>query len=599
MNQQIHDHGLDLAVIGNGATAALVNPRGRILWWCFPRFDSEPVFCRLVSGDVEHGFADVVLEQQVSFQSEYLRNSAVVTTTLTDSNGAAIRITDFAPRFYQFGRTFRPPHLVRIIEPVSGLPRITVRVRPVYGYGEGIMERAAGSNHLRFSGGSVTVRLTTDMPLSFIDREASFVLTQPIHIVIGSDMPVERGLEETCREFRDRTLMYWREWVRRLAVPPEWQDETIRAAITLKLCSYEETGAVVAALTTSIPESPGSGRNWDYRYCWLRDAYFVVQALNMTATTRTMENFISYILTAVLGVGKMKPVYGVVPSELLVERLAPHLAGYRGSGPVRIGNDAAIQDQHDAYGSIILAAAPMFFDHRLPRMGTAELFHILEPLGEQAAALATVPDAGIWEYRGRKRVHTHSAAMCWAGCRKLAAIAQHLNLTEREAYWHGHAKTIREAILQEAWSAKRNAFTGAFGEDDLDASVLLLAGMGLVSPEDPRFISTVMLISRELSRERHVMRYVTPDDFGPPESAFLICRFWLIDALALIGRQEEARAWFVDSMGLRNSYGLLAEDVNPSTGALWGNFPQTYSMAGLILTAFHLARNTEERPWQN
>ena len=231
--------------------------------------------------------------------SEYVRNTAIVITTMRDRQGGAVKVTDFAPRFYHLGRTYRPPQLIRMIEPVAGLPRISIRIRPIQDYGGPSMRRATGSNHIRYTGGEFALRVTTDAPLSYIDREGAFVLTRSLHLVFGSDTPFEGSLDTTCREFFDRTSTYWREWVRRLAISYDWQDATIRAAITLKLSNFEETGAVVAAHTTSIPEAPGTGRNWDYRYCWLRDAYFVVQALNRLGATRTMEDFISYILTVV------------------------------------------------------------------------------------------------------------------------------------------------------------------------------------------------------------------------------------------------------------------------------------------------------------
>ena len=445
------DYGLDLAVIGNCRTAALVDPGSRIVWWCFPRFDSDPVFCRLLAGDEEKGFTDIVLEDLVETKSDYVRNTAIVETVLRDRRGGAVKITDFAPRFQQFGRTFRPPHLVRIIEPVAGLPRVTIRFRPTHDYGEPTTDRAFGSSHIRYAGGATTLRLTTDAPLSYVDREAPFVLTRPLHLVFGSDTPFEGALDTTCREFCNRTRDYWLEWVRRLAISYDWPEATIRSAITLKLSNFEETGGIVAAHTTSVPEAPGSGRTWDYRLCWLRDAYFVVQALDRIGATRTMEQFVSFILTLVSGPSEtLRPVYSVVSSDPIEERIEPKLKGYRGDGPVRIGNEAAMQDQHDTYGSIILAATPMFFDRRLPRMGDVDLFTRLEPLGEKAAALAMLPDAGIWEFRGRKRVHTHSAAMCWAGCQGLESIAAHLGLAERAQYWGANARKIGGALLEKA-----------------------------------------------------------------------------------------------------------------------------------------------------
>ena len=595
----MHDHGLDLAVIGNGRTAALVDPASRIVWWCYPRFDSDPIFCRLLAGKEDKVFSDVVLDDMADYQSEYVRNTAIVSTVLTDHQGGKVRITDFAPRFRQFGRVFRPPQIFRIIEPIAGLPRITIRMRPTSSYGKPLTDRALGSNHIRYSGEGTVIRLTTDAPLSMIDGEAPFMLTRPLHLVFGPDEPFPGDLQSTSRDFADRTRDYWMEWVRRLSISYDWQEAIIRAAITLKLSNFDETGGIIAAHTTSIPESPGSGRTWDYRYCWLRDAYFVVQALNRIGATRTMEEFISFTISiASKPDQELRPLYSVVPTSDVEERTAPNLEGYRGDGPVRIGNAAVGQAQHDTYGSVILAAMPLFFDRRLPRPGDAGLFHLLETLGERAARKALEPDAGIWEYRGRQRVHTHSAAMCWAGCQRLSAIATRIGLDDRAKYWNAVAEPIHAALLDQAWNEKRGAFTAAFGSDDLDASVLLLPDLGVLDVDDPRFVSTVSAMERELVREKHVMRYANADDFGLPVTAFLICRFWLIDAQWSLGRREAARDLFIDALSHRNRYGLLSEDVDPQTGELWGNFPQTYSMAGLILSAMRLSRSWEDRYWR-
>ncbi len=593
------DYGLDLAIIGNGRTAALIEPGSRISWWCFPRFDTNPVFCRLLAGDQETGFTDVVLSDLVDVKSDYERNTAVVVTTLTDSKGNVVRITDFAPRFANFDRIYRAPQLIRIIEPVAGLPRISIRFRPTFGYGQPAANYTLGSNHIRYSGAGLHVRLSTDAPLSYIEAEASFVLSRPLHMVFGADEPFPSALEPTCREFLDRTIAYWREWVRRLNLSYDWQEAMIRSAITLKLSNFEETGGIIAAHTTSIPEFPGTGRNWDYRFVWLRDAHFVVKALNRIGATQTMEDFIFYILNLVSEEkDSLRPVYSVVPADPMDEWVSDKLPGYRGDGPVRFGNAAAVQAQHDTYGSIILAAMPMFFDRRLPRMGDETLFHLLETLGYKAERYALTPDAGIWEYRGRQRVHTHSVAMCWAGCNRLAAIAETLGLRERCMYWNDVADRIHKAIIEQAWNEKRQAFTAAFGADDLDAAVLLLPELGVLDANHPRFVKTVAAMERELLRGKHMMRYASPDDFGMPESAFLICRYWLIDAYWALGRREEARELFVDSLRYRNRYGLLSEDIHLQTGELWGNFPQTYSMAGLVLTAMRLSRSWEDRYWR-
>jgi GH15 family glucan-1,4-alpha-glucosidase len=490
--------------------------------------------------------------------------------------------------------------LVRRIEPAAGLPVVRIRLRPIFGYGKEKPVRTHGSNHIRYVSPSQTVRLTTDAPLAYIESEAPFALTHPVHLVLGADEMFAASIPHIVREFHERTLDYWIEWTRYLSVPFEWQDAVIRAAITLKLCSFEETGAIVAALTTSIPEAAGTQRNWDYRYCWLRDAYFSVHALNRLGATKTMEDFLRYITTVAASEanGELKPVYGILPNESLEEVEVPSLAGYRGMGPVRIGNGAQLQIQNDSYGSVILAAAQMFYDRRLPDRGDINLFRRLERLGAKAVERAFMPDAGIWEFRGRQAVHTHSAALCWAACDRLARIAVTLGRTERAQYWRKEADRLSGRILAEAWNEKLGAFTAGFGGDHVDASALLLQELRLVEPSDPRFVSTLGFIGRHLRRGQHIFRYRTADDFGMPSTSFTICTFWYIEALAAVGRRDEARALFEQMLACRNHVGLLSEDIDPATGELWGNFPQTYSLVGLIVAAMRLSETWEEGMWR-
>jgi len=588
---------MDFALIGNCQTGALVDRRARIVWWCFPRFDSDPLFSRLLAGDEEKGFCEVTLADRVDdgAEAQYVRNTAILTTELADARGAKVRVTDFAPRFERYGRIYRAPQIVRRIEPIAGLPRVAIKVRPTCRYGRPIESVSVGSNHLRYLGGDEALRLTTDAPVSYIMAETSFALNRPVNLVFGQDDPFRDPIDVACREFLDRTRDHWFDWVRRLGVPFEWQSAVVRAAITLKLCSYEDTGGIVAALTTSIPEAPGTARTWDYRYCWLRDAFFVVQALNRLGATDTMEAYINYFTTiAAERSPVIAPVHGVVPFTALDETTAPNLKGFCGQGPVRIGNLAATQTQHDVYGSVVLGAAQMFVDERLPKRGDAALFAHLEKLGEQARRVAFEPDAGIWEYRGRARVHTYSAALCWAACDRLSGIARRLGLDERARYWAAGAKDIRDRLLAGAWDDKRGALTGAIGSSDLDASVLTLAELGLLAPTDERFRGTCEAIGRELTRHGRVMRYAADDDFGAPETAFLACNFWYMDALALIGRKDEARELFATVLSCRNHFGLLSEDIHPETGRLCGNFPQAYSMAGIVNTATRLSSSWEE-----
>ena len=594
--------GLDLGVIGNCVTAALVDRRGRIVWWCYPRLDGDPLFCALLDPPDETGggFMDVEVEHAGASEQRYLANSACLETTLSDQAGSRLRIVDFCPRFKRHGRTFRPPMLIRRIEPVHGRCRIRIRVRPRFDYGKTTARRVHGSNHLRFVSESEVFRLTTDAPISYIAGERYFVLDQALTLIVGPDETLASSVARTGNDFLERTDDYWAEWVRNLSVPFEWQDAVIRAAITLKLCSFEETGGIVAALTTSIPEAADTARNWDYRYCWLRDAYFVVQALNRLGATQTMESFIRYItnVAALNPGGRLRPVYGIVPGVPLTEREEAALAGYRGQGPVRAGNAAEHQIQNDSYGSVVLAAAQMFFDRRLPMHGQMALFEALEQIGKKAIDYACEPDASLWEFRGRLQVHTFSAVMCWAACDRLARIARVVGRPERASHWQAEAERIRATVLKEAWNEELGSFVGSFGGSEIDASLLLLRELGFVSAHDPRFLGTLALIETRLRRGDHLMRYDTADDFGRPHNAFVICTFWYIDALGAVGREDEARRIFQRLLDQRNHLGLLSEDIDPDTGELWGNFPQTYSMVGLIITAMRLSKSWEEAFWR-
>jgi len=586
---------LDLGLIGNCRIGALIDVSGEIVWSCMPRFDGDPIFCSLLK---EHGpgegfgYGAIELVDVAASEQAYLPNSAVLVTHLTDAQGAVVEVTDFAPRFRQYGRMFIPMMLIRQIRRLQGAPRIRLRVRPAYDYGRHRCMVTSGSHHIRYVTPAGTMRLTTDASLTAIQGETVFFLEDRITLIFSSDESISESIGELSRRFLDETLSYWHEWVRDIGIPFEWQDVVIRAAITLKLNTFEDTGAIVAAMTTSIPEATGSRRNWDYRYCWLRDAYFVVNALNRLSTTPTMERYLGYLVNVVAGAanGRIQPVYGIDGRARLDERDIDSLPGYRGMGPVRLGNAAYAQIQHDVYGSAILAVSHVFFDRRLVRRGDAALFRRLESLGETAVVVYDQPDAGMWEYRGMLRVHTFSAVMCWAACDRLAKIAAELGFPDRVAYWRSQADQIHAVVCGRAWNERKKAFVASFEGDALDAGVLLLHDIGFLSADDPRFAMTVAAIERELKRGDYVYRYAEADDFGIPENAFVVCTFWYIYALAALGRQDEARALFENLVAKRNRHGLLAEHLDPRTGEQWGNFVQTYSMVGLINSAIRLSK---------
>lgn len=590
---------LDLWPIGNCQASALIDRHGRFVWACVPRVDGDPVFSALLDtgswdSPESRGFWAIELENCATVEQFYVRNTPILCTRQSDDAGNVIEIHDFCPRFKQRGRIYRPVAFARIVRPVAGSPRIRIRLRPTTSWNADKVGTSYGSNHIRMVLSYMTMRLSTNAPVGLISQESWFRVEQDTHFFLGPDESFSDALRPTLERMLDDTTEEWRLWVRGLATPPEWQDAVIRSAITLKLCQHEETGAIVAAMTTSIPEHADSGRNWDYRYCWIRDAYYTVEALNRLGALDVLESYLAYLRNIVDGArgGHIQPLYDVRGNARLEEWEAEHLPGYRGMGPVRVGNAAYRQVQHDAYGQIVLSSVQGFIDDRLLRKAGETDFLALEAVGERAWAVYDQPDAGLWELRTRAHVHSYSAVMCWAACDRLAHAAKALGLEAKEAHWAMRAARMKQAILEAAWRADSNCLSANFEDDARDASLLQLLDLRFLAPDDPRFLGTLHALERDLRRGSHMLRYSAPDDFGTPVTAFNVCTFWLIEALYRTGRREEARALFEEMLARRTPAGLLSEDIDPLTGELWGNYPQTYSLVGIVNCAVLLSK-----PW--
>lgn len=595
---------LNLGVIGNCAIASLVDRNGRHVWHCLNRLDGDPVFNALLGGnDPQGGFMEAVVSGAKGIGKQRYHTNTAVLETEVEGAGGVMRIVDFAPRFRRFGRMFHPPMLVRRLEPVAGRPRVTIRLRPTFGYGAQKPQITSGSNHARFVSDDSVLRLTTNASVTYILHETEFALDRPVTMIIGADESIPESLESIYRTFLAETEAYWHTWTRDLNIPFDWQQAVIRAAITLKLCSYEDTGAVLAALTTSVPEAANTQRNWDYRFSWLRDSFFTVSALNRLSATRTMERFVRFVVNTIEASSSrgepemIAPLFPIAPGTSTAERIIDTLPGYRGYGPVRVGNAAVIQRQNDTYGSMVLTAAQMFWDERLPNHEDMELYRQLCIVGNEAQRAALTPDAGLWEYREREEVHTFSAAMCWAAQHRLGMIARRLGVEDEAQEWLSHATDLREEILKRA-TTKEGWLSGVLHRDMADASSLVLPEIGLLPAKDPRFHATLEMVRTRLMKNGFIKRYVEHDDFGQTDNAFLMCTFWYIDALASVGRRDEALELFNNVLSRRNHLGLLSEDVDPHTGELWGNYPQTYSQVGLILSAMRLSRSWEEGLWR-
>jgi GH15 family glucan-1,4-alpha-glucosidase len=597
---------LSLGLIGNGSIGALIDAQGGVVWSCFPRFDGDPVLCSLLSGDspgARPGVFTIELEGMARIEQHYVDDTPILVTRMIDAHGVGVEITDFCPRYYvEEGELFCPRMLVRLITPIGGKPYIAVHVEPAADYGCTKRPHVVGRGYVTY-GGDEELRLSADTSMAAIMNGSRLHLDRTIGLIFGLDHPPGdartapgflRGFVTSFAEsMLQRTTRYWRDWSQSLRAPNEWRDAVIRAAITLELNVYEPTGAIIASMTTSIPEAPDSGRTWDYRYCWPRDAFFTADALYRLGDSRTVERYLAFLLkvAAASDDAHLVPIYAVDGKSIPDERIAKCLPGYRGMGPVHVGNKASEQAQHDLYGEAVLTAESQF------QPGTnKELLARLEGFGEHAAKLYEVPDAGLWELRGAERVHTFSSVMCWAACDRLAKYATSLKLVDRAEYWRSRAVNIHEVISRRSWNVKLNAFTATMDGDTLDASLLLMPRLGFIEAKDPRFLGTVAAIESQLKHGDFVYRYVERDDFGVPENAFLVCTFWYIEALAAIGgtRREEARRLFQKVLSARNQHGLLAEDLDPRTLEQWGNFPQTYCMAGIIDCALALSKALSE-----
>ncbi len=587
---------LELWPIGNCQVSGLMDNQAGLVWGCVPRVDGDPAFCALLNGDAQGvGVWRFELENQTSASQEYVRNTPILKTRLEAEDGSAVEIFDFCPRFERSGRMYRPVAFARIVRPVAGAPRLKVTLKPMCDYGSSLAETTNGTNHIRYLTTDQAIRLSTDAPVGYVLDQRYYRVESDQHFFLGPDEPFSGNIRSEVRRMEALTQKYWQLWVRSLATPFEWQEEVIRCAITLKLCQHEETGAIVAALTTSIPEAPGSERNWDYRFCWIRDSYYTVQALNRLGALDVLEKYLAYLRNIVdnsVG-GQIQPLYSVMGEAELDETTAPFLAGYRSMGPVRKGNAAYKQVQYDCYGQIVLPNAQGFLDKRLLRIADENDFAALEQVGEMAWKLHDQPDAGLWEFRTRQEVHTYSAVMCWAACDRLSSVAEFLGKEDRAKFWRERARAVRAKVEENAWveNGEGGHYGASFESGYLDASLLQLLELRFLKPDDDRFQKTFAMVEKELRRGEHMLRYAAEDDFGTPETAFNICTFWLIEALALCDRKDEARELFTAMLGHCTQSGLLSEDMDFETGELWGNFPQTYSLVGIINCAGLLSKS--------
>lgn len=583
-----HQHLYQTGIIGNCAFIAHVNKNTDISWLCWPRFDSPFVFGSLL--DEKKGGEFSILPQ-VEFTSHqyYIENTNVLRTEITAEDGK-YRITDFAPRFHLYDRYFKPLMFIRKIEPLEGNPRITIKCEPVCDYGKGKMRSSRGSNHIDYLGCDENIRLSTNVSLTYIFDEKAFVLNEPKYLVMTYGQNLEAPIVSTAENFLRETISYWRLWIKHSSIAGFYQPFVIRSALVLKIHQYEDTGAIIAASTTSLPESPGSTRNWDYRYCWLRDSHYVLTSLNHIGHFEEMERYFNYLsdISRAEDV-RYQPLYGIAGERQITERTLDHLDGYKGEQPIRIGNQAYEHIQNDIYGQVLISMLPLYTDHRFVFSERGDSVKWIESVLSKIERTIDEKDAGIWEFRNIANVHCYSNLFQWAGAQAALKMAKTIGNEDFER----RANLLIEkasAHIEACYDPERKVYTNAVGSPHLDASTLQLIMMNYLDPASDRAKDHLIALEKELKTEDGLFyRYLHADDFGKPKTTFLICAFWYVEALACVGRTDEAIKEFENIIKYCNHLLLFSEDVDAKTGSQWGNFPQAYSHVGLMNAAYRIA----------
>ena len=575
-------------IIGNCNTAALVHESGAIDWCCLPRFDSASIFASIL--DPAAGTFKVAHARPARITQSYLHGTAILRTEFDDGE-SAFALTDFMPRYHD-GRGFQKPlEIHRVITPLRGRPAVQVEFNPRLDYARNRTNVVRRDGMLEVTNALEDVFLYSSLDLGRVMASEPIEINSEEFLVLSYHEKLAAPNHAYVRDMMERTRLQWEEWARGCHLPAEWSDHVLRSAITLKLLIYEDTGAMVAAATTSLPETVGEVRNWDYRYCWLRDSSLVLEALASVGQFQEMRGFVNFLLQVFESKQtKVQILYRVDGSPDLEEEILPHLSGYRESKPVRIGNAASRTRQNDIFGEVLNTIHLYYIKYQLEPL-PEEMWSLVKFMVRTSAREWANRDAGIWEYRHRRRHFTHSKILSWVAVDRGVDIARRLGRDGVAADWQPVAAAIREEVLQRAWNPKVGAFTQAYRSQALDVAILQATRFGFLADGDPRWVSTVRACERSLCRNGYTFRYTSADDFGVPRSAFIIATLWMAKALDTIGDNAAARTFFEHMLSRANHLGLLSEDVDTETGELLGNFPQAYSHMAVINTAHQLSRS--------
>lgn len=580
---------LDYGIIGNCRTAALVSKTGAIEWLCFPMYDSASVFAKIL--DTEKGGSfEFITSDDYKCSQKYIPNTNILVTSF--SNGAdSFEVIDFMPRYYYRDQkqAYSPPDVIRYVKLKSGKPRFKINYNPKLEYAEKKTVTEVHKDFIKsytYSGTYDSLYLYSDIELEKVVNGEEIELKNDVFFLNSYNQKLLKQTLERSYLKLQRTKVYWLNWSEDTTRFNAYNKEVQRSALVLKLLSYSKTGAVLAAATTSLPETIGENRNWDYRFCWLRDASMVIKTMTQIGHWKSAERFLNFIIDVVSDKDeKIQIMYGINKEKNLRERILPHLAGYENSTPVRIGNAAYKQKQHDIYGILMDVIYHQFSLFETSLQNSEELWTITRSIVRIVKQNWRKPDRGIWEIRTEQRHFLFSKLLCWVAIDRAIKIAVLIKRQDYAEKWSKLRDTISKDIQAKGWNEEKQAFTQAYGSKDLDASTLLMESFGFIEASDYRYVSTVKATQRELCRNGLMYRYKNRDDFGYPTSSFTICTFWLIQALFRIGEKEEAQKLFEQLLTYSNHLGLFSEDIDFETKRLLGNFPQAYSHLALIETA--------------
>jgi GH15 family glucan-1,4-alpha-glucosidase len=588
---------LDYGIIGNCKSAALVSKTGSIDWCCLPEFDSASIFAKLLDTTIGGSF-EFIVNETYTVEQTYEKNTCILVTKFTNGNDC-FEVHDFMPRYAKASSNHHaPPELIRFIKLVSGQPTFKVKYDPRLEYARGetksyIKEHfiASLTKEVKFD----TVFLYSSFNKKAVVEEDEIVLKENGFFLLTYNEKIIVPTIETVYIQLERTRIYWLDWSARTSSYEKFDSEIKRSALTLKLLSYDETGAVLAAATTSLPEAIGEERNWDYRFCWIRDASMVIKVVSELGHKNIARRYLKFIIDLMPDKDeKLQIMYGIHREKKLTEETLDHLSGYKGSKPVRVGNAAYEQVQNDMYGILMDVIYNLIVKFPLEMENGEELWGITKGIVWIVEQHWQEADKGIWEFRSEDKHFTFSKVLCWVAIDRAIKVAELLNKQHKIGKWKPLAEKIKSDVMEKAWNEDKEAFTQFYGSKDMDASVLLMESYGFIEAKDPKFISTVMAVEKDLCNDGLLYRYTNKDDFGEPTSSFTICTFWFINSLFKIGKEDKALEHFKKVLTYGNHLGLFSEDIDFETKRLLGNFPQGYSHLALIECAINFSGKTSE-----